>query len=70
MKTNLVPCWLPITSYPKFSQRIIVQIKYFQLTLLRLVVSVNIPGAGAPLLSINAESSSLQGSKREKSMKM
>ena len=39
-------------------------IKYFQPTLLRLVVSVNIPGAGAPLLSINADSSSLQEANR------
>ena len=38
--------------------------KYFQPTLLRLVVSVNIPGAGAPLLSINVDNSSLQDSKQ------
>lgn len=31
-----------------------------QYTLLKLVVRVRIPGAGAPLLSINADRSSLQ----------
>jgi len=37
-------------------------------TLLRLVVSVKIPGAGAPLLSINTDRSSLQWSKPHQNM--
>lgn len=37
-------------------------------TLLRLVVSVKIPGAGAPLLSINTDRSSLQWSKPHRNM--